>query len=326
MGSRKYYQHNANEDPQKMSDHQGPPNIGKRVGEFLILGIYLVIDVVELWHITHLGTLAAAFVGVIALLLLDGGFSRRQIAAIGGFTVVACVALYFFAPPELREETENHGWLEPARDPLPNDNACTLGGEVQKAFPGGTLFALGKAGMWFPKKSGGKRPLLTVGSCTLMSAEFENDRLLFDADIYDQNQELVARIARNEFHLVQGKIAYPSRPDRSTLKIYGKSGELLLFVRFRNQEAIDVSGTFICSDGKKAKVEADRQLTMTGPKGTQTWSGPCLVKTGGFVVSDWGFGIGPTPCWACEGPACPYLCARERAKEKGGVGASSPAQ
>jgi hypothetical protein len=298
-----------------MSDHQGPPSISKRIGEFLILGIYLAIDVVELWHITHLGTLAAAFLGVIALLLLDGGFSRGQMVAISSVAAIICLVIYVVAPPILPEETETHGWLEPANEPFPADSACdTKMLAVER--PNGMLFSLGKPGVWFPKKSGGKRPLLTVGSCTLMSAEFENDQLLFNADIYDQNHELVAHIERNEFQLVPAKMAYSRRPNRSTLNVYNKEGKLLMSVHFRNKDAIDIAGTFTCSDGKEARVDAKGNLTMTGPKGSLTWDKGCLVMTGGFLVSEWGFGIGPTPCWACVGPTCQLTCAHERARQE----------
>ena len=71
-------------------------------------------------------------------------------------------------------------------------------------------------------------------------------------------------------------------------------------VHFGNKDSIQVGGTFACSDGKVARVEKDGELTMTGPKGSLTWDKGCLVNTGGFVVSDYGFAIGPTPCWALD--------------------------
>lgn len=56
-----------------------------------------------------------------------------------------------------------------------------------------------------------------------------------------------------------------------------------------------VTGDFKCSDGREAKVEADGQLTMIGPKGRLTWGNECLVNTGGFVVTDGGFGMRRNP-------------------------------
>jgi hypothetical protein len=298
-----------------MSNDHSETSIKKRVGEFLILALYLAIDAYEIWPHSHIVALALVPVGVVALLLLDGGVSTKRTCQTGAITILACVGIYFSAPPILPEETDTHGWFEPAGDPFPSDNACTKGGAVQQ-LPNGMLFSLGKDGMWFQKKPGGARPLLTVGACTLMSGEFENDQFLFSADIYDSERELVARIERNEFHLVPAKYAYPDRPDRSTLKIYDKGGKLLLSVHRRNKDAMDVTGVFTCSDGKEAKVEKDGKLTMTGPNGSRSWDRDCIINGGGFVVTDGGFGIGPTPCWACDGPTCPLVCARERARQE----------
>jgi hypothetical protein len=226
-----------------------------------------------------------------------------------------CLIIYFVAPAEPPAETETHGWLEPANDPFPQNNACI--GDLQKFRPNGMLFSLGKAGVWFQKKPGGKRPLLTVGICTSMSAEFKNGQLFFNADIYDLNHELVARIEQNEFHLVPGKYAYQSRPDRHTLKIVNRGGDLLISVYFRNKDAIDIAGTFTCLDGKEARVEKTGELTMGGPKGRITWDKACFINTGGFVAAERGWDMGQTPCWACDvgHPSCPLVCAMERARE-----------
>lgn len=307
-------EHNAQESPAQESDNRSKHDVGQRIGEALILSLYLVIDAFEVWPHHPLLAAAAVPIGVLALLLLDGGFSKKRVAAVTAVATVLAVIAYFVMPPELPVETDTHGWLESAGESLPADNACTSGGDVQTLRPNGMLFTLGKAGMWFQKRSDGVRPLLTVGACTLMTAEFKDDELMFNVDIYDTDRQLAARIERNEFHLVPGKFAYQERPNRSTLKVFNKEGKLLLSVHRRNKDAIDVGGDFTCSDGKEAKVEKDGQLTMTGPKGTLTWGGPCLINTGGFVVSEYGFAIGSTPCWACTGPTCPLICARERAR------------
>ncbi len=259
----------------------------------------LVVDFTFIWPESHLGALlflAAAF-SLLALYELRNVKTEWKIVAVG-IPFIAALTGSVIVGPVPPAETEIHGWLEPTNEPLPADNSCVKGGDVQQRRPDGILFTLGKTGMWFQKKSGGKRPLLTVGACTLMSAEFETNSLIFNADIFDLNHELVAHIERNEFHLIPGKFAYADRPDRHTLVVHDKSGKVLISVYFRNPFAIDVTGTFVCDDGKEAKVEKTGELTMIGPKGSLTWDKGCLINTGGFVVSEWGFGIGPTPCWA----------------------------
>lgn len=83
-----------------MSNNNSAPSLRKRVGEFLILAIYLAIDVYDVWPKSHLWALLAAFAGILALLLLDGGISVRHIWFVSAVTVVICVVIYFAAPLE----------------------------------------------------------------------------------------------------------------------------------------------------------------------------------------------------------------------------------
>ncbi|MDN3278775.1 hypothetical protein QWJ07_31250 [Frankia sp. RB7] len=234
-------------------------------------------------------------------------------------TLLLVIVLAMLFRPEIAE-TDTHGRIAFANEPMSTESGCGATLQNSTEFGNGMLFTLGKPAMWFSKKAGGRRPLLTVGSCTLMYAEFIDDEFMFSADIYDSDRELVARIERNEFDLIPGKYAYRKRPDRSTLNVFDKRGKLLLSVRRPNRDMVSVTGDFICADGKEAKVGSDGQLTMSGPKGSLTWDKPtyCLINTGGFLVTEFGWGIGQTPCWACEPghPSCPLICAAERDSEK----------
>ncbi len=68
--------------------------IRKRVGEFLILLIYLVIDFFSLWDVSHFWALVAADIGIVALFLLDGGFSEYKIVVIGIVVTAICVVIF----------------------------------------------------------------------------------------------------------------------------------------------------------------------------------------------------------------------------------------
>lgn len=78
-----------------MSDHQSSPSLGKRIGEVLILAIYLAVDVSEVWPKSHFWALVLAFAGVLALSLLDGGLSKGQIAGVNVVAASICVVIYF---------------------------------------------------------------------------------------------------------------------------------------------------------------------------------------------------------------------------------------
>jgi hypothetical protein len=63
-----------------MSHDHSKPSIGKRIGEVLILGLYLAVDAFEVWPHSRVFALVSVPIGVAALLLLDGGFSTKRIA------------------------------------------------------------------------------------------------------------------------------------------------------------------------------------------------------------------------------------------------------
>jgi hypothetical protein len=46
-------QYHANKYAKNMSNNNLEPSVGKRIGEFLILSIYLMIDVYEVWPKSH---------------------------------------------------------------------------------------------------------------------------------------------------------------------------------------------------------------------------------------------------------------------------------
>jgi hypothetical protein len=260
-----------------MGDHQGTQSIGKRIGEFLILGIYLAIDVSEFWHKYHFWSLVAALIGIVALLLLDGGVSRKHIASSATVAVLACIGIYFIVPPVLPDETDIHGWLLPAREATPV-NAC--GGEPRPKDA--ILFVFGTNGAWTIGNE--KLNVLEVGNCVLMSMQREGMQLAFDTDVFDTSGELIARIEKNEFQLVPGKFSYQRRSeDRSDMTVYDKHGDLLLSIRYLNAGVVKVNGTFVCSDMTKVVVTDD---AATLPERRITASNNCK---GGFSGKTAGF-------------------------------------
>jgi hypothetical protein len=74
--------------------------IGKRVGELLLYGVFLFADAEEIWPHSRLLALCIFVVGTFGLLLCDGGFSTKQIAAVVAGCMAASVVLYFVIPGE----------------------------------------------------------------------------------------------------------------------------------------------------------------------------------------------------------------------------------
>ena len=283
-----------------MSEEKPGHQIGKRIGEFLILAIYLFLDVHSVWPESHIIALLVIPPGVVALMLLDGGFRTRWLVIITAALILICGVIYFVAPPILPEETEHHGWLLPADKPTP-PNGC----DGERIPPNTMMFLLGHHAIVLPINA---KPtvLLTVGgnyvvengipradgSCTAVSVEISKEGLAFDVDVHDTTDELVARIRKNEFNLVPGKYAYRDRshdPDRSEITVYDKKGNLLFSVRYLNARTVQLFGRFVCGDGTRLIVgeSGSMDFTITGTR-TQVWLRESCVDHG-FWFSHNGF-------------------------------------
>jgi len=246
MMSGHYAKDYAQKDSSYMSDPNSAPSISKRIGEFLILGLYLVVDIEEIWPRSHFWALAAAVVGVLALLLLDGGFSRRMIAIISASTIATCSVVYLIAPDILPEETENHGWLLPANERSPAEPCPNVPKDA-------LVFVAGTASFW--TTSPGRSDVLSVGDKTSLSVERDGAKLRFNAEIYDDNGRLVARIIRNEFHLIQGQYSYRDRSeDRSKLTVFDGLGQEMLYINYVNSTTVVLRGKFSAPDGTKVVI------------------------------------------------------------------------
>jgi hypothetical protein len=211
-----------------------------------------------------------------AWLIAGGAVGAAAITALVG----PMVAALFAGPPALPEETEIHGWLMPGKEATP-PNQCTSTSRPTNAPPlpkNATLFVFGRNGAW--TTANGKSTLLQVGNCTLMSVERDGERLAFNADIFDSSNEheLIARIEKNEFHLIPGKYSYQKRsPDRSALTVFDRQGNKLLFIHYVNKSVVLVNGTFACADMTKVVVTDEAAIVQ----GEQTLSSNCKGSFGG---------------------------------------------
>jgi hypothetical protein len=259
-----------------MSDHQTILRIGKRIGEFLILGLYLAIDVVEIWHKSHFWTLVVAVIGGVALILLDGGFSWRQITVMTALSVVGCAMIYLVAPPILPEETETHGWLLPANDPTPTSYCGEMGGL--------TVIAGQNA---FVSTMSGKFVALIVDSCPVLCVDRGESGVQIDADVFDDQGNLSARVENNEFHLIPGQVSYQKRPDRSTLIAYDRQGKELLRIRYLNPKVLQIRGVFTCKGSKPVTITDDR-IILPGdrPGAPSSAYGNCNINSPIPIITD----------------------------------------
>jgi hypothetical protein len=231
--------------------------IRKRIGEFLILLIYLVIDAFEVWPHSHGWALSAVVVGIVALMLLDGEFSYKSIAAVGTTASIVCAGIYAWAPPTRPDETENHGWLLPANDPSPQ-TACTPDQSKQ-----GDWFFVTVAGGGVFTAAKNQLAVLTIGDHPTVLMERGPSGLLIDVDMLAENGALVVRIERNEWRAVPAQISYADRPDRNTLVVHDRAGKEIFWLRYMNSNTVKIRGIFHKLGNPTPIVISDDNITLS---------------------------------------------------------------
>jgi hypothetical protein len=253
-----------------MNNNNSSPSIGKRIGEFLILALYLAVDAFEIWHRSHLGALFAAFVGVVALLLLDGRFSRRKIIVFAGTVAAACLAIYFVVPAEpAPPEIEVVGTLRPGNDgSVPDRCAAATDPEAWRLL-------IGTSAAQFVGPI--DYPLLVVGNCPVLTINRDATGISVTADLFDDTGHLVASIKNNEFHALSGATSKIERDhDLSKLIVMAEGSREILFVHYMNKSTVRVRGVFGCPGHATIEVKDNAPLP-----GVYMAPGVCINVTRG---------------------------------------------
>ena len=107
----------------------------------------------------------------------------------------------------------------------------------------------------------GKFVALEVGHCPVISMERQNNDIFFDVDIYDRSNKLIARIAKNEFHVITGEsVSVDRQGDLTRLIVKDNSGKELLNIHRINEDAIQIEGVFGCQDHRPVVVKRNEPI------------------------------------------------------------------
>jgi len=212
----------------------------KRIGEFLILLVYLVIDGYGLWPVSHFWALTGGFIGIVALLFLDGEFSGLQISGIAAIALVGCVVIYVRVPPEPpASDVEVIGTLHAGNDADPT-NSCP-----HSDSPDAWKIMFGDSAVQF--SSYAKAPLLKIAQCTVLTLSRDERGISIDADLFDQGGRLIATIDDNRYSALTGSRYHVER-DNDLTKVIVKNADdkEVLFVHYLNRSTVRVRGVFGC--------------------------------------------------------------------------------
>lgn len=239
------------------AEHERGEKIRKRIGEALILLIYLLFDFRDEWPKSHALALIAGVIGICAIALMEMTWRRWSIFAIAA-TVIAAI-VFAAAPAEVPEETAYHGWLLPAADPFPDDNTCTPKGTKQNIDWVDVLLSRGGV-----VTHADNLTVLQIGERPVIRMERSQRGLSVDVDMVNASGALVARIEKNEWHATPSQIAYTVRPDRSTLAVYDLNGRELLWLRYMNRTAVKIRGLFYNPGHETPVTITDKDIAVPG--------------------------------------------------------------
>lgn len=232
----------------------------KRVGELLLYGVFIVADAEGVWPHSHFLAIVVFVGGTIGPALYDGGFTNIQmvIISISALALSLCAHLMFSYPkiPDI----EITGTLQPANDPTPS-NACGDNPEAQgpsalRILMGGNTFVL--IGM-------GRFTAVEIGTCPTLVMERTAKGIGVNADLYNNDGKLIARIFNNQLSAISGEASSVERNgDLSTIIVKDKDGKELLYVRYLNPTTVRARGVFGCQGRSPVVIDDNRVKGRTG--------------------------------------------------------------
>ena len=232
---------------------------GKETIRTLVLTGFCLILLVWNWHYiiapSHramaLLVLCLVFSGVAFYELTIRDVSMEWVLA-GIFGVVALtasswIALYFFGTPLANDHTP----LVAARQ-TGAAGGCGTSANVLQIIMGGTRATGSGNGPFTP---------LRVGVCPGPTVTRTPRGLMVNGFGYDDDGTVIYRIRDNQFERVIGDYLHIHRPDRSTLAIYDKSENEVLYLRYLYPGTVRMRGHFLCSETPSVTV-ADGAVTI----------------------------------------------------------------
>jgi hypothetical protein len=125
--------------------------------------------------------------------------------------------------------------------------------------------------------------VLEVDRTPLIAVERDGDKLIFDADIYNKDGVIAAKIDRGEFRLNPNAIFYGEHADknRSDLTVYDNHNQILLHIYYANPSTVFITGVFYSEAGTKVIID-DGSMSIFNP--FTVFSSNCF-HDGGFTVS-----------------------------------------
>jgi hypothetical protein len=162
------------------------------------------------------------------------------LAIIGGAAVL-WLALTFFTRPLPNDAAP----LVPAGETLDAEGCFVPAGGLTVAVGADRIISRDGAALTPFKVSGCSGPTFTVTPLGLAMDDFG----------YDGDGSVIFKIRHNLFELMLGDYLHVHRPDLSTLGVYDRWENEILYVRYLDWRAVRIRGRFLCGDYPPVRVK-----------------------------------------------------------------------
>jgi len=125
--------------------------------------------------------------------------------------------------------------LMPANEPDPQHRCKDIPPDAFKIFMGGNL-------SW--SNPNNEVTALSIDGQDIIVLSEEPEGFFLSAILYREDRRVVARIVRNKFEINPNNFFRIGRPDRHELNIFDKDNRRILHVRFLNETAFIIEGSF----------------------------------------------------------------------------------
>ena len=241
-------------------------NPARRIlGEIVLLGLFLILDVVAVWPYSRLLALLGGIAGFSAVLF---GVAIRWWAAMTASFALIVWALFWVAGPT----HESPGLLQPGDDPMPNTSCVSVPFEAFYAL-------LGRAVFYYPGRNTSMVLISNRAAAPILAIDRTYRGIAITTPVYDTKGALIGAVDQNSFRALTGDNSYVRRGDLSTLAIYDGQGDELLYVRYANQRTIRIRGTFMGS----VKVVFSQDQIRIG-SGIVSGAQSCMSVPTGFIL------------------------------------------
>ncbi|MDT5140663.1 MAG: hypothetical protein QOD58_4925 [Mycobacterium sp.] len=284
--------HKANENPEQHSENKWynhkPSGLSKAIAALIVYGLFISIDVHDIWPWSRGVAVIVGILATIALLYLEafatGAIGFLAFSICSAVIVLAGLVVYRAVPEHKIPEIEVIATLQPGNEKAPPNPCDAMIDPNDQSF----LKILVGSNAYFGRE---KATAIKIGasgpnSCDVLTMERTPTGVKVGADLYDADGKLITRIRDKEIHAISGPNSSIERNgDLSTLIVKDGSGAEILFLKYLNQTTIRLRGVFGCPGHATITIKDDKLIGIRPMPGF-IMSGSCLAAQNGAIGID----------------------------------------